>query len=232
MLSETDAKAQYDAARKRAMKSKTASSQRTHGSATNAAIKFLQVETFSMDAGGGGALSHINVVERGNGQTNRIGPRYRVTKVAINLRVNVIAGVTGEAMARVSLVYDRAPNRAVCLLGDIVHNYVPYAGFLVVDAMQFPNRAWSERFVFVDAWRFCVSGNAAGLWTGQEVQEIRAVVKIPRSFVTEMSPNGITGEIGDTIRGAWFLLVQGDVATPSAYVQATAALELQFKDLL
>lgn len=166
----------------------------------------LNTAHFLADLGAGAPYNACQIcipAAQGTSVTNFIGKKYAWTSIQIRGIVSV--GTTLISSGQMDLVWDREPNKAAPVLGDIYTSPNPTAGFR--------NRDQTGRYKVVKSWQFNFQGSTT-VPTAASSAFIDETIKLnPRKYVTELTVGATTGAYGNIIKGAFYIVCRGTAAT-------------------
>ena len=177
------------------------------GSLETKSQKFAQI-TYDLLAGG--VSTHVNTINQGTANADRLG--YKIRNTAVHIKGNFSCVATGprQAIDGYFLVWDRSPNTSLAAPSDIFNvnagagydlgNTFPVDNdrFVVLKSMRrkmsfFPNNGLNMHLVddYVSLPKYCVTGftkgNASGLIANTQTG---ALLLIPYRSVTEANTGG------------------------------------------
>jgi len=144
-------------------------------------------------------VTHIAIIPQGPDEINRLG--RNVLLKSFQMRGELQANTAGvQAMARIMLVYDRQPNRALAAITDILQSGSVYG---------MKNLDNQDRFVILMDKLFSVIGTNTSVGIESAQRAIQKYIKLG-SLVANYQV-GATGAIGEVNTGALLLVTIGDM---------------------
>lgn len=83
-------------------------------------MKFLDTNVAAQDMSSGPTINLVNGIAQGTDYNNRVGRRFLMKKIQINLEINPGVAQTVAEQGRVLVVYDNQSNGAAPAIGDIL----------------------------------------------------------------------------------------------------------------
>jgi len=159
-----------------------------------------------------GVISHLDVIDQGVDQDERLGQKFQVTECHIQGSITINAATTQLEQAGYTLVWDTQPNRALPSTFGTVLNGTP-------SQYAFPNPDRQDRFIYLAKREFTLTKadatNSAG-YNDSSIVKINAKHIFKRKLVACCSTNQTSGVIANRPTGALLLLTTGISAVANA----------------
>ena len=191
-----------------------APSQVPTGSLETKSIKFANI-TYSLLAGG--VVTHINNVDQGTGNADRLG--YKMRGNAVHLKGAFHIAQTGpqQSVCGYYLVWDKSPNLTLATPSN-VFNINAGAGYDMSNTFPIDN----DRFVVLKSYRRGITRGTGS----SSMQLVNDFIKLPKTCVTGFVKGNGSGGIANTQTGALLLMPYRSVLTPNANADATDVVTL------
>lgn len=191
---------------------------RRAGSAMSPELKYVDT-AISQVCDTTGAITLLNTVPQGAGESARIGRKINIRSIECHLRTGAEA-TTVVNQFRWMLVYDRQPNKALAAITDVLNS---------VDPNALKNDQNRERFLVIKDKTGKVIGNntTAGQQTDCTINVFKYYkrCKLPVVYGTAG-----TGAIGDITTGALLLLTCGQQAAGTSDNNLVGNVRIRFDD--
>lgn len=166
-----------------------------------------------------GVVTLIATIPQGPDEINRLG--RNILLKSYQMRGELQANSAGvQAMARVLLVYDRQPNRALAGVADVLTSNTIYA---------MKNLDNQDRFVILMDKLWSVIGTTTSTSVESSQRAINKYMKLGNLVANYQV--GTTGAIGEINTGALLLITMGDVVAGTTAPNFAVATRTRFVDV-
>lgn len=184
--------------------------------------KFVDIANANYACDTTGSVTHLSIVPTGTTVNSRDGKAFRPTsfECAGTIYNSTSAGFN---KARVLLVWDYQPNKALAGVTDILDSASSYS---------LKKRENAARFKIIRDWRFDLVGtNSSGLYTDTAFETFDQYVKLPADCVAACTAADTTGAIGNRVTGALLLVTIGNNVAGATSAVLTMTGRVNFMDL-
>lgn len=183
--------------------------------------KFVDTDEATYACDTTGTVTHLDIVPRGSSVNEREGKNFRNT--SIQIRGSLKNGSTASVSeAVVLIVWDKQPNKALAVIGDVLDS---------VASTAMNKRENASRFVIIRRYDNCLTGKGDGTSAPGYFINFDQYIKLPPDCIASCTDADTTGAIGNRISGALLMMTLGSNVAGTTASALTCTVRVNFEDI-